>query len=448
MSTTPSDLGKRLTEAGVRYCLANYVDLHGRGKGKVVPVAHVGDFLKGSELYTGAALHGVPQDINDDEVASVPDPDGMIICPWDQRYAWFPCDLTLNGEAFEPCSRQILKRVIADADSMGLGLNLGIEVEFYVFRDEGDGLGTVSVRDTLDKPCYDLETLLDNMDWMDEVVQAMNDLGWDVYSFDHEDGISQFELDFAYSDVLTMCDRVTFLHLMLKEMLKPHGLYPTFMAKPFSDRTGSGGHFNMSIEGLSDGRNRFHDPDDPRGCQLASMGYHFTGGILRHAGAISSVIAPTVNSYKRLIKQGSMSGSTWAPVFACYGDNNRTNMMRIPSGGNRVECRAVDSICNPYLAAAMMFAAGLEGIREGIDPGEPNRDNLYLVSDQELEQRGITWLPRTLEEALDAFAADPLPEQVFGSAMRDSFLDFKRAEWDSYTNHVSAWERERYLHLL
>jgi glutamine synthetase len=140
-----------------------------------------------------------------------------------------------------------------------------------------------------------------------------------------------------------------------------------------------------------------------------------------------------------------MSGLTWAPVFACYGDNNRTNMLRIPRGGGRVECRAADSANNPYLGAAIMLAAGLEGIREGLDPGEPNRDNLYRLSDTELADRTIGWLPRSLGEAIDALEADPLARSVFGDVMFESYVAEKRAEWDSYTAHVSAWETERYL---
>ena len=156
------------------------------------------------------------------------------------------------------------------------------------------------------------------------------------------------------------------------------------------------------------GTNLFAAEDDPRRCGLSTLGYQFIAGVLRHADAICAVIAPTVNSYKRLVKQGSMSGLTWAPVFACYGDNNRTNMLRIPGGGGRIECRAADSANNPYLGGALILAAGLEGIREGLDPGEPNRDNLYRLSEPELVARGIGWLPRSLGEAIDAVEADPL----------------------------------------
>ena len=167
--------------------------------------------------------------------------------------------------------------------------------------------------------------------------------------------------------------------------------------------------------------------------------------MLRHLPALSAVIAPTVNSYKRLILKGSRSGFTWAPVFVCYGDNNRTNTVRIPLPGQRIEIRSADPSCNPYLGIAMVLGAGLEGIAEELDPGEPHRDNMYEKSEAELAAAGVRWLPRTLDQALDALDADPLGRAVMGDAMYDSWMGYKRDEWKSYLNHVSDWEKERYL---
>ena len=232
---------------------------------------------------------------------------------------------------------------------------------------------------------------------------------------------------------------------MVGEIARKHGYYASWMPKPFANRTGSGAHLNMSLADIRTGENIFCDKADPRGLGLTTLGYQFIAGMLRHAPAITAVIAPTVNSYKRLVKRGAMSGSTWAPVFACYGNNNRTNMLRIPMGGGRVECRAADSSMNVYLATAMALAAGLEGIREGLDPGEPHRENMYNYSEAERIERGIHFLPRTLGDALDAFEADPISKSVFGEAMFQSFLEYKRGEWEEYQNHVSEWERDRYL---
>ncbi|MCT0200593.1 type III glutamate--ammonia ligase [Synechococcus sp. CS-1325] len=439
------DLKAALAAQGVRYALASFVDLHGVSKAKAVPLDHLGQMLRGSELFTGAALDGVPQEVSDDEVAAVPDPASVTVLPWKKDVAWLASNLHLNGAPFEACSRTILNRVRAQAAAMGYRFNLGIETEFFVLRRGPEGqLSPCSDRDVLDKPAYDVVGLLDNLGWLDELVSAMNELGWGVYSFDHEDGPGQFEIDFAYADVLTMADRLTFFRLMAKEIVRPHGLVASFMPKPFSDRTGSGAHYNMSLADLGTGENLFVCPSGAP-ASVSDLARQFIAGVLRHAPAICAVIAPTVNSYKRLVAQGSMSGFTWAPVFICYGNNNRTNMLRIPSPGGRVECRAADSAANPYLGGAMILAAGLEGIREGLDPGPANLVNAYTLSPEQLAGRGINLLPRTLGEAIEAFAADPLSRSVFGDAMFDSFVAYKREEWESYHGAVSEWERKRYL---
>lgn len=440
-----SGLRARLQAEGVKYVIASYVDMHGVSKSKVVPIDHLPQMLAGSEMFTGAALDGVPQEINEEEVATMPDPASVVILPWRPDTALMHSELWTKGAPFEACSRVILGRQLARAREMGFAFNLGMEAEFFVFRDQPGPPEPLSALPHLAKPAYDTTRLLDNFGWLTELVDAMNGLGWDVYSFDHEDGIGQVEIDFAYADARTMADRYVFLRMMANCIARRHGGYACFMPKPFGERTGSGAHFNMSLASAETGENLFKAADDPRGCGLSALGYQFLAGILRHLPAIMAVVAPQVNSYKRLVKQGSMSGFTWAPVFACYGDNNRTNAMRIPKGGGRVELRAADSACNPYLGAALCLAAGLDGIAEGLDPGAPNLDNMYLVSDAERERRGIAMLPRTLAEALDAFEADPLPGAVFGPAMRGAFLGFKRQEWLAYLNHVSDWERDRYL---
>ncbi|WP_396931263.1 type III glutamate--ammonia ligase [Mycolicibacterium sp.] len=446
-ASAPADVrevAEKLTAAGVRYAAISFVDMHGKPKAKMVPLAHLAQAANGSEMFTGAALDGVPQDVNDDEVAPHPDLDGVIVMPFNREIAWFPGDLWIGDSPFESCSRQILKRVTADAATLGYTFNLGIETEFFLLSDQSGAPQPASADDNLDKPCYDLRGMLHNFGVVDDIVSAMNELGWDVYSFDHEDGNGQFETDFTYTNAVSMADRFVFFRMMVGEIARKHGLFASWMPKPFADRTGSGAHYNMSLAD-SDGVNLFASTDDPRGCGLSRLGYQFIAGVLRHAPAICAVIAPTVNSYKRLVKQGSMSGLTWAPIFACYGDNNRTNMLRIPRGGGRVECRAADSANNPYLGAALMLAAGLEGIREGLDPGEPNRDNLYRLSELDLIERGITWLPRSLGEAIDALDADPLVRNVFGPVMSEAFIAEKKLEWDSYNAHVSSWEYERYL---
>jgi glutamine synthetase len=227
------------------------------------------------------------------------------------------------------------------------------------------------------------------------------------------------------------------------------GLIATMMPKPFADRTGTGAHFNMSLRDLGSGRNIFAcaPSGDRRQLGLTETGYYFIGGILKHGRALCAAFAPTVNSYKRLVRQGAMSYFSWAPVFNSYGSNNRTNSVRVPAGGGRCESRNADGAVNPYLAATLALAAGLEGIREKIDPGAPNEDNLYMISEAERRDRRIDFLPQTLQEAVAAFAADPLVERTLGKALRDEFIHYKTVEWEGYHLTVSPWEVERYSHL-
>ena len=439
-------LKQQLEEKGVRYAFAGYSDMHGVPKGKLVPLAHLSDMLAGSELCTGAALDGVPQDVSDEEVSAHPDPGSMMIMPWRKDVAWFASDLWCEEKPFEPCNRTIFKKVLATAADMGYRFNLGFEPEFFLLKRNEDGsFGPIGPRDSLAKPAYDIRSTLDSLELLEAIVRELNELGYDVYSYDHEDGNGQFEIDCMYREGLSAADRFVFFRLLVSEMAHQHGFFASFMPKPFGDRAGSGCHYNMSLADPKTGENLFATDHDPRGCGLSELGYHFIGGLLKHLGALSGVVSPTVNSYKRLIKEGSMSGFTWAPVFACYGNNNRTNTLRVPMTSPRVEMRSADIANNPYLGGAMVLAAGLEGIRDELDPGEPHLDNMYLKTDAELKAMGVGYLPRTLEEAIDALEADPLTVEVMGSVMAESYIEFKRAEWEAYHNHVSDWEISRYL---
>ncbi|HEX4646641.1 MAG TPA: type III glutamate--ammonia ligase [Verrucomicrobiae bacterium] len=441
---------QKLVQQGVKYCLGAYVDIHGVPKGKFVPIAHFEHFAHGSELYTGYALDGLGQAPNDDEISSVPDTGNIIQLPWRNEVAWMPADNYFHGRPYPLNTRVLLKKVLGEAAKLGFSFNLGIECEIYVLKQDEQGrLVVPNSDDNLDKSCYDVKRFLDAFPWLDEMVTTMNGLGWDVYSLDHEDGNSQFEFDFSYADALTMADRYIFFRYMAKTLAAKHGLLATFMPKPFADKTGNGAHFNMSLADKKTGKNLFAiEPGrDQRGLGLSPLGYSFVAGILRHGRALCAVLAPTVNSYKRLIRRGAMSYYSWAPVFNSFGTNNRTNSVRIPMGGGRCESRNADSSCNPYLAAALVLAAGLSGVREKLDPGEPHNENLYEFSDAELALRGVQPLPRTLGEAVEAFAGDPFVEKVLGAELRDEFIKYKRAEWEDYHQSVSQWEIDRYARL-
>ena len=439
-----------LKAQGVKYCVGAYVDIHGVPKGKFVPIDHFVHFAEGSELYTGYALDGLGQSPNEDEIASVPDLERGVILPWNKEVAFYPADNTFHGEPYPINTRVALQKVLAEAAEMGFGMNLGIEAEVYILRLTKEGkLEIPNDDDNLVKACYDVKRFLDRYTWIDKVSTTINDLGWDLYSLDHEDANSQFEFDFKYADALTMCDRFIFFRMMAKQYASEEGLIATFMPKPFAERTGTGAHFNMSLYYLETKENLFNCDlaDDPRGLCLTQLGYYFLGGVLKHGPALCAAFAPTVNSYKRLVRRGLMAYYSWAPVFNSYGKNNRTNALRVPMGGGRVEARNADAACNPYLAATLVLAAGLEGIREKIDPGPAQEDNLYEYTPEQLAAAGIEELPRTLDEAVKAFAADPFITKVLGQELRDEFITYKAEEWRQYHQTVSQWEIDRYARL-
>lgn len=439
-----------LKSKGVKYCIGAYVDIHGIPKAKVVPIDHLGHMAKGSERYTGYALDGLGQAPNDDELTSVPDLDSVIQLPWEPKIAWMPADNHFQGKPYPLNTRVALKNQMAKAAELGYGMNLGIECEIFLLKQDAEGkLSVPDTEDKLTKSCYDVRGFTNSFSWLDKMATAINGLGWDLYSFDHEDANGQFEFDFNYADALTTCDRLIFFRYMAKHYAKEEGLLATMMPKPFADKTGNAAHFNMSLYDLKSGKNLFAcDPeDDARGIGLTPLGYMFIGGILKHGRALCAVFAPTVNSYKRLVRRGAMSYFTWAPVFNSYGSNNRTNSVRVPSGGGRCESRNADGAVNPYLAAALVLAAGLEGIREGLNPGNPNEDNLYDITEAERNKRGIEFLPQTLQEAVAAFAEDPLVEQALGKELKDEFIRYKTEEWETYHLTVSKWEVERYSYM-
>jgi glutamine synthetase len=301
--------------------MASYADGHGIAKCKSVPLAHFDQMMAGSELFTGAALDLLGQSPADDELAVHPDPDAIVQLPWRPTVAFAPGNLYLRGEPYPMCSRTVLRRQTERARERGYTFNLGMETEFYfVTVDEQGRPSPWNPRDVLDKPCYDAIGMLESLDFLDEMVGYLNAMGWDVHSFDHEDGNGQYEFDFSYTDAVAMGDRFMLFRMMAKEVARSHGYEATFMPKPWSDKTGGGAHFNMSLASSDTGSNLFEpEGEDRYGCGISTLGYQFIAGILRHAPAIVAVTAPTVNSYKRLIKP-SRTGSQAAAAESSRGD--------------------------------------------------------------------------------------------------------------------------------
>lgn len=436
-----------LQDQGVQYALGGWVDVLGRSKSKIVPIDHLPNLLAGSERYTPRGMGGLGwMDPVEDECVAMPDPDTLRILPWDRRFAWMSADLLSDGrEPWSLCCRSILKRQISLAAEVGVELQLGIEPELYVFRPESIGAGGYlepltrggSIRPS---QAYDIDSAMGAMSFLEPMSRYLTEAGYGLFSFDSEGGDGQYEFDFGYFPALEMADRYTFFKLMVRATAKEAGLEATFMPKPYADAWGSGHHFNMSLTSTEDGQNLFRDPDDTRGKGWSKKAYGFTAGLMRHASAIAAVATPTVNSYKRMTARLTDGNISWAPTHAAYGDNNRSCMLRLPHNRPAIENRAVDSAVNTYLAAAFMLAAGLEGIREQLDPGDPLESMAY-----DLAKVRAVRLPRTLLEAVDAFEDDPLAMEVYGSDFVEAYTDMKRGEWDGFHAQITPWERDQYL---
>ncbi|MCW2498875.1 MAG: glutamine synthetase [Frankiales bacterium] len=447
---------QRLSAAGVRYLFGAYVDMHGVPKSKCVPIEHFEDYVAGSELYTVGALEGMGElGPNEDECTGIPDLAALTVLPWDRRYALAPANLFLHGEPYSHDSRYLLQRQIDEAALMGYRFNMGVEPEFYVMRPSEDGFEPWIAEDTVNAPTrgYDIDTTMLADAFLEPMVQYMDELGWDVYSFDHEGGAGQYEFDFRYTDGMAMADRMVLLRLMAKHVARSLGCIATFMPKPSSQAFGSGAHFNMSLAHLETGANAFEKEgtegrfDLPAQDGYSELAYQFTAGVLAHSGAIAAIVCPTVNSYKRLLPRGLMNEISWAPVFRSYGYNNRTLMCRLPVNRRCLELRIADAACNTHLGAAITLAAGLDGIRRGLDSGPAVNFDTYKASQQELDAAGVVRLPATLAEALDELEASDFAKGVLGADVHKSFLELKRAESLEYNTVVGEWERQRYMQL-
>jgi len=446
---------QQLLEAGTRYCYTAFVDVHGIPKSKVSPIHSFEKMCDGHELYTVGANEGMGlAGPHEDECAAVPDLDSLIVFPWDASQAWFSADLWYQGEPYANSPRQLLRNVLTEADDMGYRFNLGIEPEFYVFRRHADGSLKPITNTQFKGPnaCYDVSLAAESQALLAPIAEHLDQLGWGLYSFDQECGRGQHEFDFGYTDALTMADRLVFLRFMLKQVAQSIGAVVSFMPKPFADDFRSGAHFNMSLADAETGTNLFA-PGADAGTDLSKkyavphsdLALHFAAGVLRHAGAITALTCPTYNSYQGLIARGDLADFSWAPILEIWGKNNRSAMLRFPMNRYCVENRAVDIACNPYLAAALTLAAGLEGIREKADPGEPINTDVYKMGRRALRDAGIGTLPPTLLHALEAFEEDTLVEKALGAAFKNIYLEHKRKEWESTFFHVSAEQREAML---
>lgn len=454
MASSPESVAAtkaRLAAAGVEYCFASYVDVHGRPKAKASPMASFEKMCKGSELFTVGAMEGLgligPQE---DECAAVPDVERAVVCPWDSSFAWLPSDLWYHGSPYANCPRVILKRVCEQARQQGFTFNVGIEAEFYVLKQvDGKYVPITGVPFNGPCPAYDLHLTTASKAFLDPMAKALAGLGWGLYSFDQEGGNGQYELDCDYADALTTADRFVFLRLLTKEVAKQIGAVATWMPKPFHTDFRSGAHFNMSLARIADGSNLFAgNPGklaEQYGVPFPDEAYWFAAGLLAHAPALVALTCPTNNSYKGLLAQGDMPDISWAPVLRCYGRNNRSAMLRFPWSRPCIENRSPDSACNPYLVSAFSLAAGLDGIARRLDPGKPVNDNAYGIDHSGRKRLGVERLPSTLIESLRAWDTDELVGQVFGEEFRSIYFKQKLSEWEKSFYRVDDSERDRFI---
>ncbi len=442
---TVQEVAKIVQEKGIEFFLCSFVEMTGAPKAKVVPAVHLEDMAQGSAGFAGFAAGNMGQGPHDTDMVAIPDFNSLSILPWRPNVAWVASDITVNGEPWPYCPRTILQRQLAQARDKGYVLKTGVEPEFILTRQNEQGVfAPLDPLDTLSKPCYDLRALHRNLDFTTALLSHMQELGWDPYANDHEDANCQFEINWTYSDCLTTADRHTFFRWMVRTVAEEQGYIATFMPKPFSHLTGNGCHFHTSVWDAETDANLFLDKADENG--LSEFAYHFIGGLKHHARAITAVTAPIVNSYKRLIRGAPVSGATWAPVYISYGASNRTQMIRIPGPG-RIENRTIDGAANPYLAPAVMLAAGLDGVENKMPAGDRNDRNLYEVAEEELEAEGTGFLPTNLIEALDELEQDEVIKAALGRKYADYYIQVKRAEWKRYHDSVSQWEVENYLGL-
>lgn len=438
---TVQEAQRHLRAHGVAYVLAQFVDIHGVAKAKSVPVSHLETVLKEGAGFAGFAICGVGIEPHGPDFMARGDLSTVSLVPWQPGLARIVCDGHVEGEPWVFDSRVTLKKQVARLTERGLTMFTGLEPEFSLLRrTEGGGIVPCDPSDTLQKPCYDYKGLSRTRAYLEKLSNVMRASGIDVYQIDHEDANGQFELNYTYTDCLSSCDHFVFFKMAAAEIANEMGLVCSFMPKPFANRPGNGMHMHLS---LGDGkRNLFCDKADANGLELSPMAYHFLGGLLAHAPALTALCAPTVNSYKRLVVGRSLTGATWAPAYISYGDNNRSTMVRVPKG--RLELRLPDGACNPYLATAAVIAAGLDGIDRKLDPGVPRNVNLYEWSEAQLQEAGIGLLPQNLNAALDALDGDALIKGALGP-VADEFLKLKRMEWLEYMRHVSEWEIKQYL---
>ncbi|MCA4134962.1 type III glutamate--ammonia ligase [Arthrobacter sp. M4] len=435
-----SPLAELAAAHGTRFILATFVDMNGKPCAKLVPVSAIAELEAGKLGFAGYAAGLMGQNPQDGDLCAVPDPASFT--PLDAvrpGLALVHCDPYVDGKPWPFAPRVILKEALARLAEKDMTAKAGAEVEYYLVKKNDDGtLATADAKDDGAHPCYDARGVTRMYEHLTEVSDVMNQLGWGNYANDHEDGAGQFEQNFDYDDALVTADRVVTLRYLLNVFAEQRGMVATFMPKPFTNRTGNGLHFHLSLWD-SDGGELFPSAgEDRHGLGLSATAYSFLAGILDHAPALQAFLAPTVNSYKRTGATTTESGATWSTNKASYGGNDRTHMIRVPDA-HRIELRSGDGSANPYLAMAAVIAAGLDGMQRELDPGAP-------CGPGERKPDAAT-LPPTLLHAVQELRQDPVMLSALSAseAVGRYYASAKETEFFQWHNQVTDWEVNHYL---
>jgi len=438
------DLEAFARDRGIKYFMISFTDLFGGQRAKLVPAQAIADMQEDGAGFAGFATWLDMTPAHPDMLA-VPDPASVIQLPWKPEVAWVAGNCMMEDAPVAQAPRNVLRRLIDEAAAEGLHVKTGVEAEYFLLTPSGDAISDPF--DTAEKPCYDQQAVMRRYDVVREICDYMLDMGWGPYQSDHEDANGQFEMNWAFDDILATADKHSFFKFMVKSVAEAHGLRATFMPKPIEGLTGNGCHVHISVwdaPGEAARSNVFatdKGTGDTGELGLSDKGRAFLGGIMKHASALAAITNPTVNSYKRINAPRTVSGATWAPNSVTWTGNNRTHMVRVPGPG-RFELRLPDGAANPYLLQAVIVAAGLGGLRTDADPG-PRRD-----IDMYAEGHTVTDAPRlplNMLDALRAFEADPDLMSAMGEEFSRSYLKLKHSEWDSFVSHFSRWEKEHTL---
>lgn len=437
---TNDDVRQLCKELHVKFIRLQFTDIFGVLKNVAITVEQLDKALDGELMFDGSSIEGFVR-IEESDMYLRPDPNTFVVFPWKPRegaVARLICDIyNPDGTPFIGDPRYALRRAIAEAEEMGYTMNVGPEAEFFLFHVDSEGRPTTKTHDRAGY--FDMTPIDLGEDARRDMVLNLEQMGFEIEASHHEVAPGQHEIDFKYSDALDVADKIVTFKLAVRTIAQRHGLHATFMPKPVFGMAGSGMHLNQSLI-TRDGKNAFYDPNAPIGMSEVSM--HYIAGLMNHIQAISSVINPTVNSYKRLV-----SGYE-APVYVAWSSQNRSPLIRIPAKrgmSTRIELRSPDPSCNPYLALAVCLKAGLNGIKQKMAPPPPCDRNIYEMTLPERQELGIGNLPENLAEALKALAADEVVKEALGPHIYERYMEAKSIEWDRYRMQVSPWELDEYL---